>query len=151
MSFKKWRKKRAKKKKEIWEEINLPNRKGLTIESAFNELELEVRYLKGKVDGLEKALAKNGRWKVTQDEKGKTEWYKPRHISYVSKIYTIGPENAYYFDIIIDGNKVTFDAESQTEAEHHKFELLDIERVEDYDAKTQQKMFGEITNNVKYE
>jgi hypothetical protein len=104
-------------------------------------MELEVKRLHGKIEVLEKAMHKKEIWKVNQDKAGETEWVKHIEISYVSKIYTTGPENAFYFDAIIDGQKITFDAATKEEAETKKLELLDVERIETFNAEEQAERF----------
>ncbi len=148
--WKKWRAQVARKKREKWELENLsPEQRNKhfgkskedvqkdTIESVVSEL----KRLQGRIETFENTTSKRDGWKVIQNKDGKTKWYKQDAVKYVSEIYTSGPENTFYFDVIIEGVKLTFSADTENDAKRSKLELLDIDRIEEYDQETQEEMF----------
>lgn len=148
---------KEKAKREKWEEEQASNvhqgrKKGYvprgkrtyTLEETtdiIHDLEMKVASLSGKIASLESNKTDN--WKVQQNKEGKTTWIKYSSIKYVGEIYADGPGNSRYFDAIIDGVKTVFKAESEEEANELKLGLLDVDRIEEFDADKQEEMFGE--------
>lgn len=147
---------KEKAKRDKWEEEQAKNHQGrkkshvprgkrvYTSEETtdlIHDLEMKVSSLVGKVQLLESNKTDN--WKVQQNKEGKTTWIKYNSIKYVGEIYADGPGNSRYFDAIIDGVKTVFKAESEEEANELKLGLLDVDRIEEFDADKQEEMFGE--------
>jgi hypothetical protein len=69
-------------------------------------------------------------WTVLDLENGLTEdrriWFKKSKLSYISEVYTQGPKNTWFFDLIIDGQKITRSFDSFEAAIQEKLIVLDI-------------------------
>lgn len=111
-----------------------------SLRDKYTELDIKYEMLKEMFVKLNNQKKKNG-WKVIQEKDGETKWYRQDAVKYVSNIYTSGPENTYFFDVIVDGEKITFSAPTFNEAQKLKFDILDVERVEEYDQEMQKEMF----------
>lgn len=156
--WKKWRDKVKTKKRHKWEERAYKYGRGLSkrtddeIIQAIRDLDVRLTSIEGRIVTLENIITTKGSWKVIQGSDNKTEWVKQDAIKYVSKIYTTGPENAFYFDAIIDGEKVVFSADTEAKVQQAKLDLLDVERVEEFDELKQQEIFGEeVAKNGRME
>lgn len=145
---------RKRKKREKWEFEQLskeqkkkyfPEMFDEEIESGIDEIWKNLHLLEGKLDYLKESIIKkpDSMWKVVQDKDGEARWYRRDKISYVSNIYPSGPENAYYFDVVVDGIKITNGFKTLNEAESYRFNILNVERVEEYDEEYQRELFSE--------
>jgi hypothetical protein len=69
-------------------------------------------------------------WTMIESQGGNTEdkriWFKKSKLSYVSEVYTDGPKNTWFFDIILDGQKITKAFISFEDAVQQKLIILDI-------------------------
>jgi len=154
MGLKEWKKKRAKARRDKWEEDNLTpeqreaiglekKKKGVTINDLIDCLAL----LENRFDRLEdRTYIGNSKstkqlWKIIQDRNGQTIWYKQDLISYVSKVYRAN--EVFVFDVIIDGQSITLSAETSEETEQMKLDMLNVERIEEFDFEQQEEMFPE--------
>lgn len=156
--FQKRKEEKARIKREKWELANLNDEQkekySLKTKALFKSKEQQINFLIDSVNRLEtkydilrqmfleqKSNKKTG-WRAIQSKDGETEWVRQGELKYVSSIYTTGPENAFYFDVVIDGQKITFSAPTKEEAAESKLRLLDVERVEEFDESEQQERFG---------
>lgn len=165
--WKKWRAEVAKQKRYKWEarvaegQNKKPLKTVATLENInlrLNEAEITISNLDasllkltGRVTTVERLMAGKDRWKVIQNKDGSTEWIKSNSIKYVSKIYTVGPENAFYFDVIIEGVKTTFSADTKEKAEAMKLELLDVDRVESFNTEEQEERFPSHNRPIAFD
>ena len=153
--FAKWWAEWKRRKKEKWEISQLSDeQKGKYFSDGYKTvlskdkqiyiLTMKLEKLEAKFDVLRQIVSdKKGErrgWKVVQTRDGETEWLRYGEPKYVSPIYTTGPENAFYFDAIIDGQKVIFSEKTKEDAEDRKLKLLDVERIEEYDEQAQSEI-----------
>ncbi len=154
MGFKEWKKKRAKTKRDKWEEDSLTpeqretvgfdkKKKGVTLSDLMDFLTLLENRLNRLEDRIYVGNSKSTKqlWKIIQDRNGQTVWYKQGLISYVSKVYRIN--EVFAFDVIIDGQNIVLSADTSEETEQMKLDILNVERVEEFDSEQQQEMFPE--------
>ncbi len=154
MGFKEWKKKRAKAKRDKWEEDNLTSeqreaigldkkKKSITLNDLIDRLAL----LENRLDRLENHIYIGNQkptkqlWKIIQDRNGQTIWYKQDLISYVSKVYRAN--EVFVFDVVIDGQSITLSAETSEETEQMKLDMLNVERIEEFNSEQQEEMFPE--------
>jgi len=140
------------RKREKWEISQLSDEqkekyflKNKNPEDEVGELQDKVKKLETKFDLLRQIVTENRSdkrgWRVIQTRGGETEWLRKDEPKYVSHIYTTGLENTFYFDAIINGQKITFSEKTKEDAEERKLKLLDVERIEEYDETTQEEVF----------
>jgi hypothetical protein len=67
-------------------------------------------------------------WTALLLDESEARWYKKSRLSYVSEIYTKGPKNTWFFDVIIDGCLITYDFKNIDEAKKQKAFFLNIDQ-----------------------